>query len=508
MVRIAFQGLSYCTGVLVANDLVLTAAHCVSAANAADLSIVFPLGQGDKIRSVAAFQKLRPDSLLYFPNFDIAWLRLSAPAPLPYEAVPVLGNTNNLAVDSAMKLIGTSSDTPCHPQDQICRLVQVAVKLKRSWSSTHMINLAVVDSTEQGSNSGTCPGDSGGPAFVERNGQSLLFGIVAGKDPVFTNGAGNACGSPTSVLTRIGEYQQWIESTSHRRLAIVDPASNMLSLEFLTGKSPASKVYSNWQDWFEKPLAMDSSWTTVHKLLEQIVLEFQLQITSDQIPMIFQDGGQEWVDKVTELKSLALGFPYQSIPIADLRPLAALKNLKDLTFLARSYQGLPVLETLSKLKSLSIIGRAMPHAEEGTLAWRELASSSVETLRLSQLSSLQMNEIDWTRFPSLQTLSIASPLGKVPSSWLREEGLPVLQTLQIQELSCDQTDWPKTPLPNLKSLILRSTLSLPQDELNCIAWDLLPGLTSLSIQGYQINRDQFAKNLPPLLASQIKAGRK
>lgn len=505
VVRISSKGQSFCSGVLVASDLVVTAAHCVTSENSGDLSVTFPLSPSDKTRSVAEFQKLRTDSLLYFPNFDIAWLRLNTNAPAPYKAAAVLGNSGDVAIGSAMTLVGISNDTPCNPGDTNCKLVQLAIELKSSWSSSHLVNLAVVDSSVQGANSGTCPGDSGGPSFIDKNGTPAVYGIVAGKDPIFTGSSSSSCGSPITVLTRIGEYQTWIESTSKRKLTIIEPAKKMLSLDFLTGNATDNTQQASWQDWFNKPLARQSAWATVHKILEQVVLEFQGQLTDDEIPQLFQNGGQVWVEKLTTLKSLSLGFPDQTLSIEDLRPLEGLKNLSDLTFLARSYKGISTISLLTKLKTISIIGRVVLRPEQGTLAWRDLASTSLETIKLSQLASTQTSELNWSSFPKLKTLAFSSPTGKIPVSWIREEKLANLQNLQLQELSCDLGQWPKEAMPNLKSLSIRSAVSLAQTELECINWEFLPNLSELSILGYRLNLDEFTVGMPPALAAQLRA---
>jgi hypothetical protein len=505
VVRISSQGQSFCSGVLVASDLVVTAAHCVTSENNDDLSVTFPLSSSDQTRSVAEFQKLRSDSLLFFPNFDIAWLRLNTNAPAPYKPAAVLGNSADVAVGSAMTLVGVANETPCNPGDSNCRLVQLAIRLKSSWSSAHLVNLAVVDSSSQGSNIGTCPGDSGGPSFIDRNGTPVIYGIVAGKDPIFTGSVASSCGSPTTVLTRIGEYQAWIESTSNRKLTIIEPAKKMLSLDFLTGNSSDNTQQASWQDWFNKPQARQSAWTTVHKILEQVVLEFQGQIRDDEIPQLFQSGGQSWVEKLSTLKSLSLGFPDQTVAIEDLRPLEGLKNLSDLTFLARHYKGISTISLMNKLKSLSIIGRVVTRPEQGTLLWKELASPSVETIKLSQLAASQTQELNWSSFPKLKTLVFSSPTGKVPVSWIREEKLVSLQNLQLQELSCDLGQWPKQSMPGLMSLALRSAVSLGQGELSCINWSLLPNLTELSIQGYRLNLDEFTVGMPSALAEQLRS---
>lgn len=502
LVRIALRNQSICTGVLVASDLVLTAAHCLRSDDSSLYTVIFPMNPSDKIRPVDEFQKVREDSLVFFPNFDLAWIRLKANAPSPYVPATLLGNTNQIKAEAGLTLVGTANETPCNPSDINCQLVKLSVRLVSSWSSPHLINLAVVDSIAGVSNSGTCPGDSGGPAFISHLGQDLLFGLVAGKDPIFTGGVSTSCGSPRSVLTRIGEYQDWIESTSGRRLKVIDPSPSMLDLEFLNGSNDQN--YQTWQDWFQKPLAGDSAWTTVHKILEQAVLEFQGRISAEQIPQLFQRGGQDWIDQLTTLRSLTLGFPEQSVALVDLRPLVGLTNLTDLTFLSRSYKGLDVLGRMPKLKSLSIVGRVVPQNEQGQFTWAQLSSPSLTTLRLSQITSSHVGNINWQNLPNLNSLIVASPLGKILSSFIHEDKLTRLTVMQIQEFSCDVSAWPRVPMPNMKSLIFRTTGSLTQTDLSCVKWELLPNLSELSIQGYKIDVPSFTQGMPEILAAQIR----
>lgn len=504
VVRVAHKGKAICTGVLVASDLIITAAHCLKSDGPSAYSIIFPANTDDNLRAVTEFQRVRDDSLTFFPNFDLAWMKLVGDAPSPYAPATVLGDSAKIASGTGLTLVGVANETPCNPGDSVCKLVKLAVKLKNNWTSPHLVNLAVVDSQNPNDGSGTCPGDSGGPAFISRSGRDILFGIVAGKDPIFTGGVTTGCGSPSSVLTRIGEYQEWIEETSGRKIQVVEPTPAMLTLDFLGGSENSSGInYTSWSDWFSKLKPNDSAWVTVHKLLEQTVLLFGPKISD--IPQLFQKGGEEWISQITALGSLTLGFPEQAVAIEDLRPLIALQNLSELTFLARAYKGMDVLSKLPRLQSLSIVGRVSVQAEQGQFAWNLLASKSIQSLRLSQLPPAQLKNINWTNLPALNTLVITSPLGRIPTSFLNEENLQALENLQIQELSCDQGQWPKVAMPNLRMLTLRSSGSLAETEISCINWERLPNLTELSIQGYRIDIANFTANMPPNLATLLKS---
>ncbi|RYZ76561.1 MAG: hypothetical protein EOP04_31940 [Proteobacteria bacterium] len=186
-----------------------------------------------------------------------------------------------------------------------------------------------------------------------------------------------------------------------------------------------------------------------------------------------------------------------------MRPLIGLKNLTDLSFLTAGYTGLDVIEKLPSLKTISIVGRVAQSGQTG-LSWALLGSPTVETIKLSQLGANHIRQISWPKFSILKSLTITSPLGKLPSSILNEEGLSNLQTFNMQEFACDQGVWPKTTLPNLTSITLRSTQAAPETDLVCIQWDRLPNLTELVVQGYRVDIPAFLARLPAALAQKAR----
>ncbi|MBC7661467.1 MAG: hypothetical protein H7249_17360 [Chitinophagaceae bacterium] len=115
-----------------------------------------------------------------------------------------------------------------------------------------------------------------------------------------------------------------------------------------------------------------------------------------------------------------------------------------------------------------------------------------------------MDKINWPRFPSLTTLFIMAPIGKIPSSSLDSDHISNLESLSVQEFVCDQGTWPTSPMPKLKSLNLRSTLSLNNQNASCIAWQNLPALKAINIQGYDLNIPEFKSHMPSALAVQVK----
>lgn len=501
VVRLESRGHGFCVGVLVASDLILTAAHCLDNNSYPDVSVRFPLASGGAQSMVPAeTRRVRDDSLLYFPNFDIGWIRLPSNAPEPYKPVQILGNSKHLITDTPVELVGFATFQPCNVAE--CGLVKLATTLVSSWSSSHLVSLAVVQSHEANPAGRTCPGDSGGPGFVSTAQGRALFGLVAGKDPIFAPDSRNSehtvCGSRSTTMTRVGDYQTWIEVTSGRRLSVVDPSPAPLSLEFLGVKSAPSTNAETWAEWFLEPNSTERSWESVHKLLEQIVLEFKDEIPAEEIPMIFanEEIAKGWLGRLTTLESLTMGFPAQATPIVDLRPYEVLTSLEELSFLARDYAGLRVLQKLPKLRKLTITGR-VNNRQQVRMLWNEIHSSSLAELTVQHFEMEKLRGLTIANFASLKSLNILTPLGSLWTSWLETQDLGTLESLQVHELTCNSETWPQAPLPSLKALTLRSTTGLMESDLACVKWDFLPNLEEFMIQGYRRDGIGIESRLSP-----------
>jgi len=107
-----------CTGVLVDQDLVLTADHCVRVLPLADLTVAFGYYYRDvgmlaidtvDITSIVA-EELDGEGTT--PRLDYAWLRLRAPAPASHLPAPIKTLGASIEVGSAIVSIGAGGGIP------------------------------------------------------------------------------------------------------------------------------------------------------------------------------------------------------------------------------------------------------------------------------------------------------------------------------------------------------------------------------------------------------------
>lgn len=196
-----------CTGSIIDQDMVVTAAHCV-AAPADTLRIVFAR---DLNNSVSKSDVLPITGYLANPGWqgeasqgvdqhDIAVIHLNGTLPAGYKPATLLSAQASAALKKgdATELAGYGI-TNAQTQDGAGTLREVGVKILKQIGTTEVV-------LDQRSGHGACHGDSGGPAFVKVGGQLQLWGVT---NRGYPDNAPDDC-VHYAVYTRIEAYADWI----------------------------------------------------------------------------------------------------------------------------------------------------------------------------------------------------------------------------------------------------------------------------------------------------------
>jgi hypothetical protein len=202
----------FCTGVALAPDLVLTAAHCV--APGADYRIVeFDAAHQPVLKLVTGMARhpgFKLEAMLaHRATADVGLLKLGAPLAAP--AVPALLSART-AFAPGDRFTVAGYGVTVRGDGRTGGTVRAANLVATGQPGSLQVRL--VDPSTGGARPGlgACTGDSGAPAFEETDGSAAVVGVVSWS----TGPNGSAgCGGLTG-LTPLVTYRDWIVSTARR----------------------------------------------------------------------------------------------------------------------------------------------------------------------------------------------------------------------------------------------------------------------------------------------------
>lgn len=197
-----------CTGVALARDLVLTAAHCVLPGS--DYKIVeFDSARQPQLRdvtSVSAHPKFDLRTMLgHRATADVALLKLAAPL-VNAEPAP-LGAAAGVAPGDAFTVAGMG--VAIRGDGKSGGVIRAASLVATGKPGTLQIRLLDPATKGETAGLGACTGDSGAPVF-SAGARPTVIGVVS-----WSTGPGNSggCGGLTGV-TPLTLYREWITQTA------------------------------------------------------------------------------------------------------------------------------------------------------------------------------------------------------------------------------------------------------------------------------------------------------
>jgi len=213
MIKIRRDGkLHICTGALLSDRSILTAAHCVWGAEADDIRVSFVTNEGCQPYHRRK-RELEVESFATHEDFDstpqsfsdLAILKLAGNAPKDSQRLPLL-SANETPSSDKLILLGFGITAEDRKDSQVLRKIEKSLKEDvRDRDRTLLI-----DQTSR--KGGFCRGDSGAPLIVELWNEPYIFGVNSANIGL---AEGQECQAASlAINVSNAHFRDWISKTS------------------------------------------------------------------------------------------------------------------------------------------------------------------------------------------------------------------------------------------------------------------------------------------------------
>jgi secreted trypsin-like serine protease len=220
-----------CTGSLIDDNIVLTAAHCVpSTDNANQVEVAFSLDPVCQVHSDGYDQALRKaEKVIHHPDYneakedsenDLAMIRFAGQAPAGKTVLKLQTQPVDLNENSQIVVVGYGKTTDYNQEDSkgsILRTASIApVQTSDVAEKITKDNTAKVLYFDQTHGQGACSGDSGGPTLLKTDEGFVIIGVNSAVDSLgkgaFDHQENVTCHQGLRSTSILGQ-REWILNT-------------------------------------------------------------------------------------------------------------------------------------------------------------------------------------------------------------------------------------------------------------------------------------------------------
>jgi S1-C subfamily serine protease len=198
---------TFCSGVVIAQDLILTAAQCIHPGTHYSIVGLDPPRALTKVASAVPHPEWDSSAVLrHRVSADVGLLKLVAPLPPAYKPVALADTMATAGSQAIVAGYGVTRDG-----DGKTGGVLRAARFEVTGNpNTRQIRLVDPNTKGEFAGLGACSGDSGGPLLDTKDGKLAVLGMVSwSTGPALSTG----CGGLTGV-TPIVRYREWVIKTA------------------------------------------------------------------------------------------------------------------------------------------------------------------------------------------------------------------------------------------------------------------------------------------------------